>query len=47
MVPQPAALADANDTHFCCHLPPAERDALTQAMQAVVQHQQLKDIPTA
>lgn len=47
LVPQLAALADANDAHFFGHLPAAERQALTQAMQALVQHHQLKDIPTA
>lgn len=47
LVPQLAALADANDAHFFGHLSAAERQALTQAMQALVQHHQLKDIPTA
>jgi len=47
LVPQLAALADANDAHFFGHLPATERDALTHAMQALVQHHQLKDIPTA
>jgi hypothetical protein len=46
-VPQLAALADANDAHFFGHLPFTERQALTQAIQALVQHHQLKDIPTA
>ncbi len=47
LVPQLAALADANDAHFFGHLTAAERRALTQAMQALVQHHQLKDLPTA
>ncbi|WP_338846192.1 MarR family winged helix-turn-helix transcriptional regulator [Massilia sp. W12] len=47
LVPQLAALADANDAHFFGHLPAAERLALTRAMQALVQYHQLKDIPTA
>lgn len=47
LVPQLAALADANDAHFFGHLPATERQALTQAMQALVQHHQLKEIPTA
>lgn len=47
LVPQLAALADANDDHFFGHLPVPERQALTQAMQALVQHHQLKEIPTA
>lgn len=47
VVPQLAALADANDAHFFGHLPAAERQALTQAMQALVQHHELKNIPTA
>jgi len=47
LVPQLAGLADANDDHFFGHLQPAERQALAQSMQALVQHHQLKDIPTA
>lgn len=47
LVPQLAALADANDAHFFGHLPATERRALTQAMRALVQHHQLQDIPTA
>lgn len=47
LVPQLAALADANDAHFFGHLPASERQALTQAMQALVNHHQLKSIPTA
>ncbi|WP_232054178.1 MULTISPECIES: MarR family winged helix-turn-helix transcriptional regulator [unclassified Thiomonas] len=47
LVPQLAALADANDAHFFGHLPAAERDALTQSMKALVQRHQLKEIPTA
>lgn len=46
LVPQLSALADANDTHFFGHLAVAEREALALAMQALVQHHQLKDIPT-
>ena len=47
LVPQLAALADANDAHFFGHLPAAERRALTQAMQDLVKYHQLKEIPTA
>ena len=47
LVPQLAALADANDAHFFGHLPVAERKALTRAMKDLVQHHQLRDIPTA
>ncbi len=47
LVPQLAALADSNDAHFFGHLPATERHALTKAMQALVQHHQLKEIPTA
>lgn len=47
LVPQLAALADANDVHFFGHLSTAERQALAQAMQALVQHHQLTNIPTA
>jgi DNA-binding MarR family transcriptional regulator len=47
LVPKLAALADVNDDHFFGHLPAAERQALTQAMQDLVQHHQLKELPTA
>lgn len=47
LVPKLAALADANDAHFFGHLSAAERQALARAMRALVQHHQLKDIPTA
>lgn len=47
IVPELAALADANDAHFFGHLPATERAALSQAMQALVQHHQLKTLPTA
>lgn len=47
LVPRLAALADANDAHFFGHLPEGERQTLVQAMQALVQHHQLKDLPTA
>ena len=47
LLPELAALADANDTHFFGHLPAAERKMLTQAMQALVRHHQLKEIPTS
>lgn len=47
LVPTLAGLADANDAHFFGHLAPAQRQALMQAMQALVQHHQLQAIPTA
>ena len=46
LVPQLAALADANDNHYFGHMAAAERQALMQSMQALVQHHQLKDFPT-
>ena len=46
MVPQLAAMADANDDHFFGHLDARERQVLMIAMQALVQHHGLKDIPT-
>lgn len=46
LVPKLARLADANDEHFFGHLPPVERQALLSAMQALVQHHQLKQIPS-
>lgn len=47
LVPQLAALADANDEHFFGHLDAQQRQALMSTMQAIVQHHQLKDIPVA
>ena len=47
LVPRLAALADANDEHFFGHLPAGERQALMNAMQALVKHHQLKEVPTA
>lgn len=47
LVPDLAALADANDEHFFGHLGARERQVLMNAMQALVQHHQLKNIPTA
>ncbi|MEY4764858.1 MAG: hypothetical protein RI907_1531 [Pseudomonadota bacterium] len=47
LVPKLASLADANDAHFFGHLPVKERQALMRAMQALVQHHQLQDLPTA
>ncbi len=45
-VPRLAALADANDEHFFGHLGARERQALMDAMQALVRHHQFNDIPT-
>jgi len=47
LVPQLAAIADANDEHFFSHLGAQEHQALMTAMQALVEHHQLKAIPTA
>jgi len=47
LVPHLAELANANDDHFFAHLQPAERRALMDAMQALVRHHQLKELPTA
>lgn len=46
LVPKLAALADANEEHFFGHLSVAERQALVRAMQALVQHHQIKELPT-
>jgi DNA-binding MarR family transcriptional regulator len=46
LVPQLAALADANDQHFFGHLPASERQALMDTMQGLVRQHQLKEIPT-
>lgn len=47
LVPLLATLADSNDEHFFGHLGAVERQALMDAMQALVRHHQLKDTPTA
>ncbi len=47
LVPLLAALADANDQHFFGPLPAQDRQAVMRAMQALVQHHQLQQIPTA
>lgn len=47
IVPLLAAVADANDEHFFGHLDLKERRTLMNAMQALVQHHQLKSVPTA
>ncbi|MGC4060263.1 MAG: MarR family winged helix-turn-helix transcriptional regulator [Aquabacterium sp.] len=47
LVPLLAAMADANDDHFFGYLGARERQALMTSMQALVQHHQLKEIPTA
>lgn len=46
MVPLLASMADANDNHFFGHLDAQERRALMTAMQALVQHHGLNNIPT-
>ena len=46
LVPKLARLADENDQHFFGHLPAAERQALVDAMHSLVQHHQLKQIPS-
>jgi DNA-binding MarR family transcriptional regulator len=46
LVPLLAAMADANDEHFFGHLAAQQRQALMATMRAIVQHHQLKDIPT-
>jgi DNA-binding MarR family transcriptional regulator len=46
LVPRLAALADANDHHFFGHLTPVDRKGLMALMQGLVQHHQLKEVPT-
>jgi DNA-binding MarR family transcriptional regulator len=46
LVPHLAMLADANDEHFFGHLRGVDRRVLMDAMQALVQHHQLKEVPT-
>lgn len=47
LVPVLAALADANDEHFFGHLDAEQRRSLMQAMQALVMHHGLSELPTA
>lgn len=47
LVPRLARLADANDDHFFGHLSARERQTLMKALQALVDHHQLKQLPTA
>ncbi len=47
LVPRLAELADANDDHFFAHLRPGERQMLMNAMQDLVHHHQLKELPTS
>lgn len=46
LVPQLAALANANEEHFFGHLSDADRAGLMVAMQDLVKHHQLKEVPT-
>jgi DNA-binding MarR family transcriptional regulator len=46
LVPKLARLADDNDQHFFGHLPAGERQALLAAMKTLVEHHQLKQIPS-
>ena len=45
LVPRLAALADQNEAHFFAHLGPRERQALMQALRALVVHHHLKQVP--
>lgn len=47
LVPLLATLADANDEHFFGHLDAQARQGLMSAMQSLVKHHQLKDMPIA
>jgi DNA-binding MarR family transcriptional regulator len=46
LVPNLAALADANDAEFFGHLTDDQRDAVTDILKDVVRRHGLKDIPT-
>lgn len=46
LVPQLAALADANDEHFFGHLKEAELLTLKSAFQGLVAHHRLQEVPT-
>lgn len=45
LLPQLAALADANDAHFFGHLAPRERRALMRTCQALVERHDLRTTP--
>lgn len=45
LVPELAALADANDAEFFAHLEPAERATLERLMRDIVQRQSLRHVP--
>ncbi len=47
LVPRLAKVADANDAHFFGHLSAKQRQALMDAMQALVKHHRLQQVPTA
>jgi len=47
LVPRLAALADQNEAHFFAHLGPRERQALMQALRALVVHHHLNQVPVA
>lgn len=46
LVPILAAEADANDAHFFGHLSASKRQELMKLMKELVQHHQLKEVPT-
>lgn len=45
LVPELAALADANDAEFFAHLAPADRATLERLMRDIVQRQSLRHVP--
>lgn len=46
LVPKLAAIADDNDAHFFGHLPDLQRKNLIALMKDLVNHHELKQIPT-
>lgn len=46
LVPRLAKVADANDAHFFGHLSAKQRQSLMDAMQALVKHHRLQQVPT-
>jgi len=45
LLPRLAALADENDAHFFSHLPEAQRQALMQLLQSLVERHRLGPLP--
>lgn len=47
LVPRLAQLADENDDYFFAHLSKSEQNVLIDTLKSLVEHHQLKEIPTS